>query len=253
MGKYSEDPLDNLVGYLEDFEIRLERMEKQQKELSAAASKPSDNSEINSLKEQLASIRADVDGMRKENSTISKAMNTVAEAIGTVPTEEKRNKQHQQDLQFVVDTAKKQITVSLDADTNMNLHSISQQVRELNGAMRDANDSFSSKTNQTIQNMEARLDKIGDGFAQRIEKTTEKKEEKALHNVTASVIENWCWRGLALIGLIAWCLTWLYPKIKDIEFPNGVEGFFYTVMGVLLVITLLYGIFQWGKSSRGWY
>ena len=92
MGKYSENPIDNLQGYLGNIEMILERMEERQKELAAAPSQSADDSELESIKGELSSIRTAIDEIRKDNGLVSASMNTVAEAIGTVPTEEERTK-----------------------------------------------------------------------------------------------------------------------------------------------------------------
>ena len=44
MGKYSENPIDNIQGYLNNIEMVLERMEARHKELAEALSQSADNS-----------------------------------------------------------------------------------------------------------------------------------------------------------------------------------------------------------------
>ena len=77
MGKYSENPIDNLQGYLGNIEMILERMEERQKELAAAPSQSADDSELESIKGELSSIRTAIDEIRKDNGLVSASMNTV--------------------------------------------------------------------------------------------------------------------------------------------------------------------------------
>ena len=116
MGKYSENPIDDIQGYLSNIEMVLERMEKQQKEQAAVPPQSADDSELESIKGELSSIRTAIDEIRKDNGLVSASMNTVAEAIGTVPTDDERKRQHQEDLEFVVNNAKKQVTVDLEPE-----------------------------------------------------------------------------------------------------------------------------------------
>jgi len=242
MGKYSENPLDNLQGYLENIERIAEHVDTMLAELQKAPSAGSDS-------EAIASLQAELVALRQNNNKMSTSMNTIAQAIGTVPTEEERNKQHQEDLEYIVKNAKKQITVGLDASANMSILKMSNQVQELANAISDAETSFSRTVNDTVRKVEEPLKKVAVNFEERIGKTVEKKAEKALHSASASVIENWFWRVLALVSLIAGCLTWLYPTIKEIDYPDGAEGFAYTVLAVLVIIFTIYGVYQWGKAN----
>lgn len=249
MQKYSENPLDNLQGYLENIERVVEELATKSAEGNSTAS---DSEKIATLKEDVSSIRATIGSLRSEINTLSDAVNTVAAAIGTVPTEEERNKQHQEDLEYIVNNAKKQVTVGLDESANMRIFNMSSQVQELANAISDAETSFSRTIDATVRKVEEPLKKMAVNFEERIGKTVEKKAEKTLNKASAAVIENWVWRVLTTVGVIAWFITWLYPKIEDIEFPNGVEGFFYTILGVISITFILWGTYQWGKNSRGW-
>ena len=138
MGKYSENPIDNIQGYLGNIEMMLERMEKQQKEQAAAPSPSSDGSELEELKEELSSIRTAIDTIRNDNGLISSSMKTVAGAIGTIPTEEERKRLHQDDLQYIIDNTKKQVTVGLDPETTAKLDKISGGINDFKTTVNNA-------------------------------------------------------------------------------------------------------------------
>ena len=253
MGKYSENPIDNIQGYLNNIEMVLARMEAQQKEQAAAPSQSADNSELESMKDELSSIRTAIDEIRKDNGLISASMNTVAEAIGTVPMEEERKRQHQEDLQSIIDNTRKHVTVDLDPSTKKQLDNISGGIGKFEAAVITAGESVGKQIDQKANKLSEPLDKLASTFEKRIGRVVEKKAEQATSDITTSTVENWFWRAIALISLIAWCLTWLYPKIEEIEFPNGIEGFFYAVVGINVVIFLLYGIYRLGKMNGNSY
>lgn len=232
MGKYSENPIDNIQGYLGNIEMMLERMEKQQKEQAAAPSPSSDGSELEELKEELSSIRTAIDTIRNDNGLISSSMKTVAGAIGTIPTEEERKRLHQDDLQYIIDNTKKQVTVGLDPETTAKLDKISGGINDFKTTVNNA----------------------GNIVSKSISNAAEKAAEKATSNVTFSKVENWFWRIIFLIGGLACFVIWLYPQIEDIHFPNGALGILYTVLAILIVPLLFIGTYKWGKANGGsWY
>ena len=57
MGKYSENPIDNIQGYLNNIEMVLERMEARHKELAEALSQSADNSEQEAIRTAIDEIR----------------------------------------------------------------------------------------------------------------------------------------------------------------------------------------------------
>ena len=247
MGKYSENPIDNIQGYLNNIEMVLERMEARHKELAEALSQSADNSEQEA-------IRTAIDEIRKDNGLISASMNTVAEAIGTVPTEEERKMQHQEDLQYIIDNTKKEVTVNLPQQTLTQLNNISSGINDFKAAVNSAGATVSKQIADNAGQLSKPLDKLAATFEQRVSNFVEKKTEKATRNVESYVYENWFWRFVALISLSALFLLWLYPKIKDMDFPNGIEGFFYGTLIVSAIPLLLMGIYKWGKSNgNGWY
>lgn len=148
MGKYSENPIDNIQGYLNNIEMVLARMEAQQKEHAAAPSQSADNSELESMKDELSSIRTAIDEIRKDNGLVSASMKTVAEAIGTVPTEEERKRQHQEDLQYVIDNTRKHVTVDLDSSTKAQLNNISGGISNFENAVKNAGESVGKQIDQ---------------------------------------------------------------------------------------------------------
>ena len=232
----------------------LARMEAQQKELAAAPSQSADNSELESMKDELSSIRSAIDEIRKDNGLISASMHTVAEAIGTVPTEEERKKQHQEDLQYVIDNTRKHVTIDLDPSTKAQLNNISGGIGKFEAAVVTAGESVGKQIDQKANKLSEPLDRLAGTFEKRIGKVVEKKAEQATSDITASTVENWFWRAIAIISLIAWCLVWLFPKIREIDFPNGIVGFAYSVFGIIGVLFLLYGIYRWGKmNGNGYY
>ncbi len=222
MGKYSENPIDNLQGYLSNIEMILERMEAQQKKLAETSS--NDNSE----QEALNDIRKAINDIRKDNGLITASMNTVAEAIGTVPTEEERNRLHQKDLQYIIDNTKKNVTVDLDPATKAQLNNIDGKLSEP-------------------------LNKLAANFEKRIGKVVEKKAKSAENSDMWRTIEIWFWRTVFFLCAIALFILWMWPKIEDIEFPGGAEGFLYSVLGFLIVSLILVGIYKWGKSNGNGY
>lgn len=254
MGKYSENPIDNLQGYLGNIEMILERMEERQKKLAAAPSPSSDGSELEELKEELSSIRTAIDTIRNDNGLISSSMKTVAGAIGTIPTEEERKKQHQEDLQYIIDNTKKEVTVNLPQQTLTQLNNISSGINDFKAAVNSAGATVSKQIADNAGQLSKPLDKLAATFEQRVSNFVEKKTEKATRNVESYVYENWFWRFAALISLSTLFLLWLYPKIKDMDFPNGIEGFFYGTLIVSAIPLLLMGIYKWGKSNgNSWY
>ncbi len=248
MGKYSENPIDNLQGYLSNIEMILERIEVQQKELAETSSNE------NSGQEALNDIRKAINDIRKDNGLVTASMNTIAEAIGTVPTEEERNRLHQKDLQYIIDNTKKNVTVDLNPATKAQLNNISTGIGKFEAAVTTAGEVVGKQIDQKASRLSEPLDRLASTFEKRIGKVVEKKAEKASKDITASTVENWFWRTIALISLIAWCLVWLFPKVRAIDFPNGVEGFTYSVLGIISVLFLLYGIYRWGKmNGNGYY
>lgn len=247
MGKYSENPIDNIQGYLDNIEMLLERQAK-------APAPSTGSSELEAMKEELSTIKSAIDEIRKDNGLISASMNTVAEAIGTVPTEDERKQQHQEDLQYIIDNTKNKVIVDLDSSTKSQLNSISGGIDRFESTVKNAGDVVDKQISDNASKLSEPLDKLAATFETRIGRVVEKKAEKATDSITASIVENWCWRVMALISLICWCIVWLYPKIIEIDFPNGAEGFFYAVVGVIVVIFILYGIYRWGKmNGNGWY
>lgn len=106
MGKYSENPIDNLEGYLDNIEMIVEKMEKRQKEHTEAAPPSSDGSDLKAVRAGISAIKAAIKEIKKDNDLVSASMNTIAEAIGTVPTEEERERQRREDQVFVVNYIK---------------------------------------------------------------------------------------------------------------------------------------------------
>lgn len=260
MQKYSENPLDNLQGYLENIERVVEELATKS---AGGNSTASDSEKIAALKEDVSSISATIRSLRSEIkseiNTLSDAVNTVAAAIGTVPTEEERKNQHENDLKYIVENSKKQVSVGLDPSAQEQIGSITMQVagladklQEIKNSVSDVDSRLYNTVNNNLTKQEEGADAIVRNLESRMANVVEKKANKALNKASASVIENWVWRVLTTVGVIAWFITWLYPKIEDIEFPNGVEGFFYTVLGVISITFILWGTYQWGKNSRGW-
>ena len=60
MGKYSENPLDDILGYLVSIERNLEKQGTQR-----------DNTELDSLRGKLSSISAAIEEIRKDNGLVS--------------------------------------------------------------------------------------------------------------------------------------------------------------------------------------
>ena len=247
MGKYSENPIDNIQGYLDNIEMLLEKQ--------AKAPAPSTGSpELEAMKEELSTIKSAIDEIRKDNGLISASMNTVAEAIGTVPTEDERKQQHQEDLQYIIDNTKKKVIVDLDLSTKAQLNNISTGIGKFETAVTTAGDSVGKQIDQKANKLSEPLDRLASTFESRIGKVVEKKAKQASSDVTSSMVENWFWRSVALISLIAFCLVWLVPKVREIDFPNGMEGFAYSVFGIIGVIFLLFGIYRLGKmNGNGYY
>ncbi len=253
MGKYSENPIDNLQGYLSNIEMILERMEKQQKELAAVTSQSADNSELESMKDELSSIRTAINEIRKDNGLITASMNTVAEAIGTVPTEEERNRLHQKDLQYIIDNTKKNVTVDLDPSSKAQLNNISTGIGKFEAAVTAAGESVGKQIDQKASRLSEPLDRLASTFEKRIGKVVEKKAKSAENSDMWRTIEIWFWRSLALISLLSFGLIRLTSKIKEIDYPHGIEGFTYTILGIVCGIFALYGIYQWGKMNGNGY
>ena len=247
MGKYSENPIDNIQGYLDNIEMMLEKHAK-------APAPSTGSSELEAMREELSSIKSAIDEIRKDNGLISASMNTVAEAIGTLPTEDERKQQHQEDLQYIINNTKKQVTVDLNPSTRTKLDNISGGIYRFESTVKNAGDIVGKQISDNASKLSEPLDKLAATFETRIGRVVEKKAGKATDSITASIVENWCWRVMALTSLIVWCLTWLYPKIQEIDFPNGIEGFAYSVFGIIGVLFFLYGIYRWGKmNGNGWY
>lgn len=253
MGKYSENPIDNLQGYLGNIEMILERMEERQKEPAAAPSQSADDSELESIKGELSSIRMAIDEIRKDNGLVSASMNTVAEAIGTVPTEEERKKQHQEDLQYIIDNTKKQVTVNLSQQTLTQLNNISSGINDFKAAVNSAGATVSKQIADNAGQLSKPLDKLAATFEQRVSNFVEKKTEKATRNTTSCVIENWCWRIAALTLLIAFSLAWAYPKIYDLGFPGGATGLFLGILIFWVFFLVLIGVYKLGKMNGNKY
>lgn len=216
MGKYSESPIDNIQGYLGNIESILEGMDAQLKKLAAA--QPNNNTELESLKGELASIRNAMDEIRKENSLVSASMNTIAEAIDTVPTEEERKRQHQEDLQFIVDNTKRNVTVDLEPSSKSMLENIPVDTER------------------------------------KIRKFVDKNVERVQERESWARYENWAWRVIALFCAVSSFLYWLIPRVKELNLDSGAGGFLLLVLLVIIVFFSFIGVYKWGKSQgRGWF
>ena len=242
MGKYSENPLDDILGYLVSIERNLEKQGTQR-----------DNTELDSLRGKLSSISAAIEEIRKDNGLVSKSMNTIAEAIGTVPTAEEREKQHQSDIEYIIENTKQRVVFDFSPKTKEQLDNISVGIAEFKNTVKTAGESVAEQINKNAGRLSEPLNRVASNFESKINRVIEKKAEKATESITMSMVENWVWRTLALISLIVWCLVWLYPKIREIDFPNGAEGFFYAVVGIICGVFLLCAIYQWGKMNGNSY
>ena len=242
MGKYSENPLDDILGYLVSIERNLEKQGTQR-----------DNTELDSLRGKLSSISAAIEEIRKDNGLVSESMNTIAEAIGTVPTAEEREKQHQSDIEYIIENTKQRVVFDFSPKTKEQLDNISVGIAEFKNTVKTAGESVAEQINKNAGRLSEPLNRVASNFESKINRVIEKKAEKATESITLSMVENWVWRTLALISLIVWCLVWLYPKIREIDFPNGAEGFFYAVVGIICGVFLLCAIYQWGKMNGNSY
>lgn len=242
MGKYSENPLDDILGYLVSIERNLEKQGTQR-----------DNTELDSLRGKLSSISAAIEEIRKDNGLVSESMNTIAEAIGTVPTAEEREKQHQSDIEYIIENTKQRVVFDFSPKTKEQLDNISVGIAEFKNTVKTAGESVAEQINKNAGRLSEPLNRVASNFESKINRVIEKKAEKATESITMSMVENWVWRTLALISLIVWCLVWLYPKIREIDFPNGAEGFFYAVVGIICGVFLLCAIYQWGKMNGNSY
>ena len=242
MGKYSENPLDDILGYLVSIERNLEKQGTQR-----------DNTELDSLRGKLSSISAAIEEIRKDNGLVSESMNTIAEAIGTVPTAEEREKQHQSDIEYIIENTKPRVVFDFSPKTKEQLDNISVGIAEFKNTVKTAGESVAEQINKNAGRLSEPLNRVASNFESKINRVIEKKAEKATESITMSMVENWVWRTLALISLIVWCLVWLYPKIREIDFPNGAEGFFYAVVGIICGVFLLCAIYQWGKMNGNSY
>lgn len=242
MGKYSENPLDDILGYLVSIERNLEKQGTQR-----------DNTELDSLRGKLSSISAAIEEIRKDNGLVSESMNTIAEAIGTVPTAEEREKQHQSDIEYIIENTKQRVVFDFSPKTKEQLDNISVGIAEFINTVKTAGESVAEQINKNAGRLSEPLNRVASNFESKINRVIEKKAEKATESITMSMVENWVWRTLALISLIVWCLVWLYPKIREIDFPNGAEGFFYAVVGIICGVFLLCAIYQWGKMNGNSY
>ena len=242
MGKYSENPLDDILGYLVSIERNLEKQGTQR-----------DNTALDSLRGKLSSISAAIEEIRKDNGLVSESMNTIAEAIGTVPTAEEREKQHQSDIEYIIENTKQRVVFDFSPKTKEQLDNISVGIAEFKNTVKTAGESVAEQINKNAGRLSEPLNRVASNFESKINRVIEKKAEKATESITMSMVENWVWRTLALISLIVWCLVWLYPKIREIDFPNGAEGFFYAVVGIICGVFLLCAIYQWGKMNGNSY
>lgn len=242
MGKYSENALDDILGYLVNIERNLEKQGTQR-----------DNTELDSLRGKLSSISAAIEEIRKDNGLVSESMNTIAEAIGTVPTAEEREKQHQSDIEYIIENTKQRVVFDFSPKTKEQLDNISVGIAEFKNTVKTAGESVAEQINKNAGRLSEPLNRVASNFESKINRVIEKKAEKATESITMSIVENWVWRTLALISLIVWCLVWLYPKIREIDFPNGAEGFFYAVVGIICGVFLLCAIYQWGKMNGNSY
>ena len=242
MGKYSENPLDDILGYLVSIERNLEKQGTQR-----------DNTELDSLRGKLSSISAAIEEIRKDNGLVSESMNTIAEAIGTVPTAEEREKQHQSDIEYIIENTKQRVVFDFSPKTKEQLDNISVVIAEFKNMVKTAGESVAEQINKNAGRLSEPLNRVASNFESKINRVIEKKAEKATESIIMSMVENWVWRTLALISLIVWCLVWLYPKIREIDFPNGAEGFFYAVVGIICGVFLLCAIYQWGKMNGNSY
>ena len=223
MGKYSENPIDNIQGYLGNIEMMLERMEKQQKEQAAAPSPSSNGSELEELKEELSSIRTAIDTIRNDNGLISSSMKTVAGAIGTIPTEEERKRQHQEDLQYIIDNTKKQVDVTIDSATVTKLDNINKGIKDFNAALKNS----------------------GDVIGTAAKDAAEKAAGKASGKVTSTVIENWVWRVVALFAVASLFWLWLEPQLQSHDIPTLL-----IIIGIMAVPLILYFAYKMGEISK---
>ena len=137
--------------------------------------------------------------------------------------------------------------------TKEQLDNISVGIAEFKNTVKTAGESVSEQINKNAGRLSEPLNRVASNFESKINRVIEKKAEKATESITMSMVENWVWRTLALISLIVWCLVWLYPKIREIDFPNGAEGFFYAVVGIICGVFLLCAIYQWGKMNGNSY
>lgn len=131
---------------------------------------------------------------------------------------------------------------------------ISSGVKSIDTALNSAGDTIKMNIEESAKHLSKPLDDLAKTFETRIGKVVEKKVNSATNSITASKVENWVWRILALTGLIALCMLSLYPKIKEIDYPHGAEGFFWGVVIFWAIIFALYGIYKLGKAnSNSWY
>ena len=135
-------------------------------------------------------------------------------------------------------------------------NTITSGINNFNAAVNGAGETFKKNieesAGQLSEPLNNLLDELTTNFKTKIGKFVEEKTEKATSNITWSIVENWIWRVVAIIGLFGFSLTWLYPKIEEIDFPGGVEGFFWGVVIMWVVFLVGIGLYKLGeaKSSR---
>ena len=132
-------------------------------------------------------------------------------------------------------------------------NTITSGINNFNTAVNNAQDTFKKNIEGSANHLSEPLNKLVDelttSFKTKIGKFVEEKAKKATSNITLSIVENWIWRVLAITGLFAFCLAWLYPKIEEIDFPGGVEGFLGGVVIMWITAFAVVGIYKWGKAN----
>lgn len=252
MGKYSENPIDNIQGYLENIEMVLREMQEQQRKLAEAPLSSPDNHKLETMREDVSSIRSSIAEIRKENEILSASMNTVAEAIGSVPSEEERKLQHQDDLKYIINNTKERVTVDLDPSTKAQLNEIYGGIKGFEATVKNAGAIVGKQISDNASKLSKPLDDLADTFEKRIGDFVEKKADSAANDASRARVENRIWRIVASLCAISSFLVWLIPKVKENNI--GAEGFLFSVIAVLLVLYGYVGAYNWGKSKgNGWF
>lgn len=157
MGKYSENPLDDILGYLVSIERNLEKQGTQR-----------DNTELDSLRGKLSSISAAIEEIRKDNGLVSESMNTIAEAIGTVPTAEEREKQHQSDIEYIIENTKQRVVFDFSPKTKEQLDNISVGIAEFKNTVKTAGESVAEQINKNAGRLSEPLNRVASNFESKI-------------------------------------------------------------------------------------